>query len=188
MIAAAIVCAAVVSQAASCSWYTGYVWGDFGGVSTYDSADSAGSYWLIALGDTLVGNYAVDTDGALVYKNGDTYEKTGVAGTAFTDPYGVADSMTGLSAANNGEKYALVVYDTTVGAWGISDVEMIAGISDEPPLNADEMVFHNYIDAGWDDTPEMVANQALVSNVPEPTSGLLLLLGFAGLALKRRRA
>ena len=28
----------------------------------------------------------------------------------------------------------------------------------------------------------------ITSNVPEPTSGLLLLLGVAGLALKRRRA
>ena len=187
MIAAAIVCAAAVSQAATCGWGTSYVWGDFDGVNTYSSEDSAGTYWLVALGTTDVGNYAVDTTGALVYKNDGNYEKTGIAGTAFTDPYGVMGKLEGLSEANNGDKYALIVYDTTVGAWGVSDVAAITGITDEPPVNADYMNMHNYIDTGWDDQPEMVANQALV-NVPEPTSGLLLLLGVAGLALKRRRA
>ena len=187
MIAAAIVCAAVVSQAAKCNWSTGYVWGDFGGVNTYSDGSSVGSYWLVNLGSTSVGNYAVDTDGALVYKNDGNYEKTGVAGTSFTDVYGVMGKVEGLSEANNGDKYALIIYDTTVGAWGVSDVAIIAGITDDPPVDANDMVFSNYIDTEWDNTPEIIANQALV-NVPEPTSGLLLLLGVAGLALRRRRA
>ena len=186
MIAAAIVCAAAFSQAATCSWSTGYVWGNLGGVNNYDTG-SVGSYWLVALGSTDVANYAVDTHGALVYKNDGKYQKTGVAGTAITDPYGVAGQILDLTAANNGDKYALIIYDSSVGAWGVSDVAMLAGISADPPLNANDITFSNYIDMEWDNTPEVVANQALV-NVPEPTSGLLLLLGVAGLALKRRRA
>ena len=33
-----------------------------------------------------------------------------------------------------------------------------------------------------------VANVGEIANVPEPTSGLLMLVGLAGLALRRRRA
>lgn len=33
-----------------------------------------------------------------------------------------------------------------------------------------------------------VANSGTIANVPEPTSGLLMLLGMAGLALRRKRA
>ena len=40
----------------------------------------------------------------------------------------------------------------------------------------------NTVSAAW------TASQMGVFNVPEPTSGLMLLLGVAGLALRRRRA
>ena len=43
------------------------------------------------------------------------------------------------------------------------------------------------IDIGWGDQPKAFAPPA-PAPIPEPTSGLLLLLGVAGLALRRRRA
>ena len=63
----------------------------------------------------------------------------------------------------------------------------MSGLKDSPPTPADALTFYNYIDADWGNNKEMFAGNALV-NVPEPTSGLLLLLGVAGLALRRRRA
>ena len=42
--------------------------------------------------------------------------------------------------------------------------------------------------AGWADDSKTLTSGGYTVSVPEPTSGLLMLLGFAGLALRRRRA
>ena len=188
MIAAAIVCAAVVSQAASCAWMSDWAWAsNESGTSTYD-AGSAGTYWLVSLTSADTTGLAVDDTGALVLGTGMEVSKT----STFADG-DVKSSITGLSAANNGDYYALVIYDPTVKTYGVSYAAQIAGIVDADPgqgipaSDATDVKFYNYIDADWDNNKEMWANQPLQS-VPEPTSGLLLLLGIAGLALRRRRA
>ena len=188
MIAAAIVCAAAVSQAASCAWTTDWAWGsnDAGG-STYESGTS-GTYWLIGLASESLTGLAVDDTGAIVLGEGMSVKQT----NTFTAGEPKA-TLGGLSAANNGDYLALVIYDPSVKVWGVSGVESISGIVDADPgqgiaaADADGIKFYNFIDADWDNNKEMWANQPLQS-VPEPTSGLLLLLGVAGLALKRRRA
>ena len=186
MIAAAIVCAAAFANAATCAWNVSWAWTE-GHDDTYASG-GVGNYYVIALGATDVGGYAISTEGKLVYDDGTGYkEVTGgftqgaiEGGTAF-------GTINGLAEANNGDQYALLFLDTVNSKWGISDAAAISGITDVPPANADPIYFSNYIDADWEDTPEVVASHDLVA-VPEPTSGLLLLLGVAGLALKRRRA
>ena len=188
MIAAAIVCAAVISQAASCSWTTDWAWAsNESGTSTYE-AGSAGTYWLVSLTSADTTGLAVDDKGVLVLGEGMSQTQTGSFSMG-----GVNDTLTGLSAANNGDYYALVIYDPTVKTYGVSYAEQIAGIVDADPgqgipaSDATDVKFYNFIDADWDNNKEMWANQPLQS-VPEPTSGLLLLLGVAGLALRRRRA
>lgn len=42
--------------------------------------------------------------------------------------------------------------------------------------------------AGWADPSKTLTSGGYTVSVPEPTSGLLMLLGFAGLALRRKRA
>ena len=186
MIAAAIVCAAAFANAATCDWATKWVWTE-SVPSTYD-AGGVGNYYLIALGANDVGGYAISTDGKLVYDDGTGYAEVAGGFTKGDIEGGVANgTLKDLTSDNNGDKYALLFLDTVNNKWGISDAAAIAGISEDPPLNADPIYFSNYIDTAWDDNPEVVASHDLVA-VPEPTSGLLLLLGVAGLALRRRRA
>ena len=186
MIAAAIVCAAAFANAASCTWDTKWVWTD-GIQETYDYG-GVGNYYLIALGATDVSGYAISTDGKLVYDDGTGYaEVTGGFTKGDIDGGTATGMIEGLSEANNGDMYALLYLDTANNKWGISDAAALTGITDVPPNDADPIAFANYIDAAWDNNNEVVASHDLVA-VPEPTSGLLLLLGVAGLALKRRRA
>ena len=185
MIAAAIVCAAAFANAATCTWDTKWVWTE--GADNY-TAGGVGNYFLIALGATDVGGYAISTDGKLVYDNGTGYTEVTSGFTKGDIEGGAANGkILDLTSANNGDMYALLYLDTANNKWGISDAAAIAGISEDPPLNANEIYFANFIDAAWDNNNEVVASHDLVA-VPEPTSGLLLLLGVAGLALKRRRA
>ena len=185
MIAAAIVCAAAFANAATCTWDTKWVWTE--GADNY-TAGGVGNYFLIALGATDVGGYAISTEGKLVYDDGTGYKEVTGGFTQGVIEGGAANgTIEGLGQANNGDQYALLYLDTANSKWGISDAAALAGISDDPPVDANPMYFANYIDADWDNNNEVVASHDLV-NVPEPTSGLLLLLGVAGLALRRRRA
>ena len=73
--------------------------------------------------------------------------------------------------------------------YGVSDVAQIAGINDDPPVNANEIAFSNIYDA-VDGDNYLVANVKATGGevIPEPSSALLLLLGMAGIALRRKQA
>lgn len=110
--------------------------------------------------------------------DGDSYagNTTGDSFTKGTTYYGI------LTVASNDGKYTLTTekFQFTIDAdmaadtyaFGISEggdgIALVSG----KELNSDWGAFQ---DAGW-------------QSVPEPTSGLLLLIGVAGLALRRRRA
>ena len=181
MIVAAIVCAAAFVQAASCTWSAAGVYaGEYGGTS-WELGDSAGTYWLLALGDKGMDGIAVDTDYKLV-NNGATILDSG----SYADA-GVAGMLTGLSVADNGKALALILVDTSYNKWGAAQ-GTIAGIIADPPTDADNIRFSDGkgIDPDWGSTTLQINSN--LQAVPEPTSGLLLLLGVAGLALRRRRA
>ena len=181
MIAAAIVCAAAFANAASCSWTAAGVYaGEYGGPS-WELGDSAGKYWLLDISTAGMTGIAVDTEYNLI-NNGATIVSSGTYADA-----GVAGKINDLTSANNGTALALVLVDTTYNKWGAAQ-GTIAGISDDPPLNADDIMFTDGkgFDPDWESTTMQINSN--LQAVPEPTSGLLLLLGVAGLALKRRRA
>ena len=180
MMAAAIVCAAVGVQAATVTWnsvmdfvydgtgtgtpitdgHTAYVILESFAQSDFAAAYAAGN------GDAAA---TLAAAGANQVGDGTTYYGM-VLGNDFTSSTGVNAYMVVFDTDKVyiSESYEIVAdpLDATVGSLDI----MATTGSDSSPLSATA-----YTGAGW-------------YNVPEPTSGLLMLLGVAGLALRRRRA
>ena len=190
MIAAAIVCAAAFSQAATCYWNAQtssgkYIY-EMG--SEYSSEFTGqGLLFLASVADQeTIWNSIYDGSKTLA-------DYTAVGTVSIVDgaiAKGSANSFT--TEQNSGVKTAffMVVKDGDNYLF----TENFSGTSVETPTGADlkinaeyesgdlDTVFGNVKytgDGGW---------YSAATPTPEPTSGLLLLLGVAGLALRRRRA
>ena len=184
MIIAAVALAASFGYGAAATWDVGWVYADITGFTNYDDASANGSYWIVALTSASTDGISVDKDGNITLGSGMTQLATG----GIADIAGAGGGSIDSGVAAN-QYIALVVYDSDavagdyVGAYGIAVSQVSADASDDPPVTGTIPTFAN------DGAGYVAANIGIVGEaVPEPTSGLLLLLGGAMLALRRRRA
>ena len=169
MIAAAIVCAAVVSQAAvGVTWQSGTGVKDINGVAFTNGTQA--DYTCSIL-------FSTESDMSKTFAAGGTlssseYKTKGSVGfTANTDPKFDAGTYYAQLTIEykDGRKYT-----SEIGEFTIAD-----GVTTAPKIN-----FTSGLNMGGNS----LIGDPSYSGVPEPTSALLMLIGVAGLALRRRRA
>jgi hypothetical protein len=181
MIAAAIVCAAAMSQAAQATWVNV---GNTSGIYDLDGTTT--------LTSTLAGTYALEVSLMQVAAGGDKAVQTLsgksainsmtagqlASGAAWSYTFDV-DATTGdefyilLSMTKDGKNYEMIIDNN----WAIA-------ATDNTGKDTFTWAAGTYGGLGT----EGQTGKWVAQSVPEPTSGLLLLLGMAGLALKRKRA
>ena len=180
MIAAAFACVAVVAQAASVSWsctnvYAGNAETKANGVAylMLESDMTAANF------KALAGKGATAINGAL----GDAlYSYTPSEAGKYTQS-AVYNATLGLQDGKEYGNAYLVIFDTAT----VTDTSKfyVTNTKSLSTLEGDNTYALNFLSQA---TNSKKAEGWAAAAAPEPTSGILLLLGMAGLALKRKRA
>ncbi len=193
MIAAAIMCAAMASEAATVSWTLSGLKGTDG-----NALSSGYAYTFCTKGD-----YATTVAALTAALTAESV----VDATSFQSALGGFTSLSSLSGAVNSGAFSVSGVDlASAGVPGNqSGTRLFALVLDTSTIT-DESNWYITGTTGSVKTPSATSSlnasfsltdtgsatasnwHAVSSSVPEPTSGLLMLLGVAGLALRRRKA
>ena len=191
MMATAVALTAICSQAAVIKWNCSNIYNEAGattiptdggysaylfttavlGVDKWSNLDAAG------LAANLAKGQATDITGAGAIKNltGVQHDDTSISKLGLTP--GTAAQMYAVIVNSDSSKYYVSTVSAAQTPSQTASESVTFGVGSQKSYTwKDDSTKSTYV--GW----------STVSAVPEPTSGLLLLLGVAGLALRRRRA
>ena len=192
IVAMIVASAAIIANSATVSWSSGAMktaLDEKGGWSTTGIGTQASAYVFVLSADqysTFKNAYSSANNMSAVYS---AYAK-GELGTAAASGTSARTSVATLTtnADVGADVYAAIIYtytDSTLGKdFYIANIAA-NNVGSDGGLLIQNLATHYFGDAsgtatgGW---------QVVGGNVPEPTSGLLVLVGLAGLALRRKRA
>ena len=173
--AVAIVCAAVCANAATVNWQIGYIEGKGAGGKGWSGEAMNGAsitaQLIVSATSDFASTVVFDVDTVTGAEDGYMFGTSVGTMTADTDYYAKVVLTDGNSKLTS-NIYTIQAYsfadNTAEPAFAFaSEATNIGGTLDA--------TYGAFSASGW-------------QSVPEPTSGLLMLLGMAGLALKRKRA
>ena len=175
----AIVCAAVATQAASISWDANWIVDGNG-----DNLASGTAYLL------TTGGYAMDSAIAdLTAGNFDASKAELSQNVAWSDDFGASVSKVAASELTGDQAFYMVIVSGKDFMVTDSVAASMKNLGDTA-VSFGDLSTYNDATGGYDSLYkwQTVQEQPSTGDVPEPTSGLLLLVGAAALALKRKQA
>ena len=177
MIAIASVALAVTVEAASVNWGGAIATGD------PDTEMTAGSTaWLIWSSTAFTGAATQLDTAAGTANNGGTIVSTYTVKAADIESFTFQSSYVNAGSDVNGYYAILVADGSDLTKASYMDMGSISGTT---AMSATQQLYFNM---DWDTNDYLSQGGYSTAVVPEPTSGLLILIGMAGLALRRRRA
>ena len=182
ILTAAIVCATVVTQAATANWKVSAA-NIFDGTGT-TTKYAGGAYFFDAKSISQSALFALfDADNGLDLSAQTGYLSSGTVANGVINANAAVNQFGAFEQASGYQDFFFVLVDGD--KMFLSDVKSVQA----PGTDNVQTITFGAQTAGSKLTTEgyMSAGQ-WAQSVPEPTSGLLVLLGMAGLALRRRRA